>query len=128
MLFKTILKTIDAEVIAIPKEKLELFPPRAIGYGRTRESFKGRTGVSFDALSAAETTADMTLGLLLHPERASRLIQQKSLDEDQLGFTEVLEETLKRSIKNSHKDSYLSEIQNTINFKVLNHIMNPSFT
>ncbi|RDY61728.1 zinc-dependent metalloprotease [Flagellimonas nanhaiensis] len=121
---KTILKTLDAEVIAIPKEKLELFPPRAIGYGRSRESFKGRTGVSFDALSAAETATDMTLGLLLHPERASRLIQQKSLDEDQLGLTEVLEETLRRTIKRSHKDSYLAATQHTINFKVLHHIMN----
>ena len=75
---KTILMTLDAERIAIPKEKLGLFPPRAIGYQATRESFKGRTGVSFDALSAAETAADMTLGLLSHPERASRLIQQKA--------------------------------------------------
>jgi len=74
---KSILKTLDASVIAIPKEKLSLFPPRAFGYGRTRESINGKTGVSFDALSAAETAADMTLGLLLHPERASRLIQQK---------------------------------------------------
>lgn len=121
---KTILKTLDASEIAIPKEKLDLFPPRAIGYGRSRESFKGRTGVSFDALSAAETSADMTLGLLLHPQRASRLIQQKSLDKDQMGLIEVLSETLKNTLDESHKDTYLDEVQQIINFRVLHHIVN----
>ncbi|MCR9263217.1 MAG: zinc-dependent metalloprotease [Flavobacteriaceae bacterium] len=121
---ESILETLDAKVIAIPQDKLELFPPRAIGYSRTRESFNGRTGVSFDALSAAETAADMTLVLLLHPERASRLIQQKSLDKNQLGLSEVLEETIKNTIGASNRDAYLDEVQQTINFRVLYHIMN----
>ncbi|MEW2921947.1 zinc-dependent metalloprotease [Muricauda sp. ANG21] len=121
---ESILKTLDAEVVAIPKEKLDLFPPRAIGYPRTRESLMGRTGVSFDALSAAETAADMTLGLLLHPERASRLIQQKSLDKGQLGLEEVLNKLINSTIEESKKDTYLEEVQQTINFRVLYHIMN----
>ena len=121
---KTILTTLDAESISIPKAKLTLFPPRAIGYQATRESFKGRTGVSFDALSAAETAADMTLGLLLHPQRASRLIQQKSIDGNQLGLEEVLEQTVEQSFGLSHRDSYWEEVQRTINYRVLYHIMN----
>lgn len=121
---KSILKTLDAEVIAVPKDKLDLFPPRAIGFPRTRESFKGKTGVSFDALSVAETAADMTLRLLLHPERASRLIQQKSLDKGQMGLKEVLDETVKATLDLSHRDAYEEEVQNTINFRVLYHIMN----
>jgi hypothetical protein len=86
----SLLKTLDAQTIALPREKLALFPPRAIGYDKTRESFKGKTGVAFDALSAAETAADMTLEFILHPERASRLIQQKSLEFQNLGWEEVL--------------------------------------
>ncbi|KAB5491611.1 MULTISPECIES: zinc-dependent metalloprotease [Flagellimonas] len=121
---ESILKTVDAKTIAVPKDKLDLFPPRAIGFSRSRESFKGRTGVSFDALSVAETAADMTLGLLLHPERASRLIQQKSLDKNQLGLQEVLDETIKGTFDLSHRDAYEEEVQNTINFRVLYHIMN----
>lgn len=121
---EAILKTLDAKVVAIPKDKLDLFPPRAIGFSRSRESFKGRTGVSFDALSVAETAADMTLGLLLHPERASRLIQQKSLDKNQLGLQEVLDETIKGTFDLSQRDAYEEEVQNTINFRVLYHIMN----
>nr|WP_299214199.1 zinc-dependent metalloprotease [uncultured Allomuricauda sp.] len=121
---KSILRTLNAEEVAIPKEKLDLFPPRAIGYGRSRESFKGRTGISFDALSAAETSADMTLGLLLHPERASRLIQQKSIDKDQLGLNNVFGKLLENTVEENHKDTYLNEVQQTINFRVLYHIMN----
>lgn len=121
---KSILKTLNAEEIAIPKDKLNLFPPRAIGYGRSRESFKGRMGVSFDALSAAETSADMTLRLLLHPERASRLIQQKSLDKNQIGLADVLNTLVKSTLEESHKEPYLDEVQQTINFRVLNHILN----
>lgn len=121
---KTILNTLNAKTIAIPKEKLELFPPRAIGYGKSRESFKGRSGVAFDALSASETAADMSLGLLLHPERASRLIQQKSLDKDQIGLSELFEKLIEGTIQETHKDAYLNEVQRTINFRVLYHIMN----
>ncbi len=121
---KNILKTLDAKELAIPREKLALFPPRAIGYGKTRESFKGKTGVSFDALSAAETAADMTLGLLLHPERASRLIQQKSLDPRQLGLSEVIDMLIKNTFENSKSDDYLNEVQQSINFRALFHIMN----
>ncbi|MGB5273286.1 MAG: zinc-dependent metalloprotease, partial [Flavobacteriaceae bacterium] len=120
----SIVKTLDASEIAIPKEKLSLFPPRAIGYNRTRESLKGRTGVSFDALAAPETAADMTLELLLHPERASRLIQQKALDNDNIGLDEVLGAVISGTIEKKHKDSYLREVQQNINFRVLFHLMN----
>ena len=120
----TILKTLDASVIAIPKEKLSLFPPRAFGYGRSRESINGKTGVSFDALSAAETSADMTLSLLLHPERASRLIQQKAIEVNNLGLADVLEAVITNTIHKQNKDTYLSEVQNNINYRVLYYVMN----
>ncbi len=121
---KAILKTLDASIIAIPKQKLNLFPPRAFGYGRTRESINGKTGVSFDALSAAETAADMTLGLLLHPERASRLIQQKAINTKNIGLEEVLEFVVANTIMRNEKDPYLNEVQTNINFRVLFHLMN----
>lgn len=121
---KSVLKTLDADEIAIPKEKLSLFPPRAFGTPRTRESINGKTGVSFDALSAVETASDMTLLFLLHPERASRLIQQKAIDVNNLGLEEVINELISATINKKHKDAYLNEAQTTINFRVLFHIMN----
>ncbi len=121
---RQILKTLDAEQIAIPKEKLMLFPPRAFGYPKTRESIDGKTGVTFDAMAAVETASDMTLGFLMHPERASRLIQQKALEPKNLGLEEVLESIVSSTINKNQKDAYLKEAQNSINFRVLFHIMN----
>ena len=119
-----ILNTISAETLAIPKEKLTLFPPRAYGYYRTRESFKGKTGVAFDPMSAAVTASDMTLKLLLHPQRANRIIQQKSLDDKQLGIEELFNEVLRNSFGKQYDNIYKNEIQQLVNERVLLYIMN----
>ena len=121
---ETILKTLEAKTLAIPKDKLQLFPPRAYGYGRSRESFKGKTGVAFDPLSAAHTASDMTLRYLLHPQRANRLVLQKSLDEEQLGLEEVISTVIKVSLGKTESDSYLKDIQHQINTNVLKYLMN----
>jgi len=47
----SVIKTLSVEELAIPKKILNLFPPRAFNYGRTRESFKSKTGVAFELLS-----------------------------------------------------------------------------
>jgi hypothetical protein len=121
---KSVLKTLDASVIKIPKEKLELFPPRAFGAPRTRESFKSMTGIAFDPISAAETAADVTLEFLLHPERASNLIKQKSLDDNSIGFNELLNQVIAATFEKSNSDNYSKQIQNAINYRVLYYIMN----
>ncbi|WGK64467.1 zinc-dependent metalloprotease [Croceiramulus getboli] len=121
---KSVLATLTATQLAIPQDKLQLFPPRAYGYGRTRESFKGTTGVSFDPLGAASTASDMTLGLLFHPERVNRLVVQKARDSKQLGLKEVLGEVDKSTLQNLPRDSYDKEIQQTINYNVLKHYIN----
>ena len=117
-----LLKTIDVETIAIPTSKLELFPPRAFGYGRTRESFKSKVGVEFDPYGAVETASEMTLELLLHPQRASRLVMHKSLDSSQLGLEELLDEVIKNSFEKTHKNTYYQELQNVVNEQVLNQL------
>ncbi|WP_159948570.1 zinc-dependent metalloprotease [Polaribacter septentrionalilitoris] len=119
---QAVLRTIAVDEIAIPKEKLELFPPRAIGYGRTRESFNSKLGVAFDPFSAVETASEMTLNLVLNPQRMSRLIAHKSLDKRQLGLDELIDELVNKTIKKSHKDGYYQEIQNVINTKVLEQL------
>lgn len=119
-----ILKTISADALAIPKEKLDLFPPRAFEYYRNRESFSSQTGVAFDPLSAAATASDMTLGLLLHPERANRMVQQKSLDPNQLTLENVLEQVITNSFGKTFTDAYKNEVQQLINERVLIHLMN----
>jgi len=122
----SILKTLNVEELAIPKKLLNLFPPRAFNYGRTRESFKSKTGVAFDPFGAVETASAMTLELLLHPERVTRLVQHKSLDNSQLGLVEVLDEVIANSIQKTYKDAYYQELQNVVNYQVLNQLFHLS--
>ena len=117
------LNTLKPSVLAIPQEKLELFPPRSIGFSRSRESFKGKTGVAFDPYGAAETAATATLSLLLHHQRANRLVQQKALNSGQLGFKEVVTTLLDNTIKAKKGKGYEGEIQKVVNWQVLQHLM-----
>ena len=118
----SVLNTLDVEEIAIPRNLLNLFPPRAMGYGRSRESFKSKTGVAFDPYGAVETASNTTLYFLLHPQRVTRLVQHKSLDKSQLGLIEVLDKIIENTIQKSHKDTYHQELQNVVNIQVLNQL------
>lgn len=76
---EAVLETLSIEALEIPESALNLFPPRAYGYWRSRESFKSNNGVAFDAIGAAATASNLTLSLLLHPERANRLVHQNAI-------------------------------------------------
>ncbi len=117
---KALLKTINVDEIAIPKRLLALFPPRAYGYNRTRESFKSKTGVAFDPFGAVQTATQFSLSFLLHPDRVNRLVQHKSLDASQLGLEEVLDELVKTSFENKFKDTYHQALQEIVKTEVLN--------
>ena len=120
----SVLKTVNATFLSIPKSKISLFPPRAFGYPRSRESFKSMMGVGFDPISIASTASDMTFSLLLHPERMNRLILQKSLNNSSLGISEVFDRLISYTFKVNNEDLYINEIQQTVNHKALEHLMN----
>ena len=103
----SVLKSLDANNLAIPRDKLKLFPPRAFGFPRTRESFNGKTGVSFDPFSAALTASEMTLSLLLNPQRLNRIMVQHSLDNSNLTVSYLLRMLISNSFKKRHDDYYV---------------------
>lgn len=123
---QSVLKTLSADHLAIPKEKLELFPPRAHGYYRSRESFQSNNGVGFDALGAAATASDMTLGILLNPQRANRMVQQAALDKTQMGLDGMLATLVAETLFSKVNDPYKASVQESINYNVLKHLMNLS--
>ena len=120
----SVLKTVNATFLSIPKNKISLFPPRAFGYARSRESFKSMMGVGFDPISIASTASDMTFSLLLRPERMNRLILQKSLKSSSLGISEVFDRLIYYTFKVNNKDLYINEVQQTVNHKALEYLMN----
>ena len=110
-----LLRTISPAALAMPQHIVKLIPPTAFEYSRTREDFRSRTGLTFDPLGAAESAASLTVGLLLNPERAARLVQQPSPN---------LGETIDRligvtwNVAGPH-----SPLQQTIDSVVLYHLM-----
>ena len=124
----SLMRTLTPSFLAIPKEKLKLFPPRAFGYPRTRESFKSNLGVAFDPFSVSETSADMTLSLIFRPKRLNRLILQHSVESSNLSLDELYDFILKRTIlmkinnDSTQNDSYLNEVQHIVNVTLLKNI------
>ncbi|MDP6922398.1 MAG: zinc-dependent metalloprotease [Lutibacter sp.] len=114
-----LLAAIEVATLKIPTRILALFPPRAFGYGRTRESFGNASSVSFDALQPVSAATDMVLSLLLHPERLARILQQKALFPKQLGLDELLDALLAATFKVSHTNDYDVLVQQSINHAVL---------
>jgi hypothetical protein len=95
-----------------------------MAYQRTRESFKSNTNVAFDALGAVASASDMTLRLLLNPERANRLVEQHAISEKNLGLDGVLNPLIEHCFKIKMNTSYEEEVCNTIQYRLLQNLFN----
>jgi len=119
----SLIASIDPKNLSLPESLIELIPPRAFGHPRTRETFRSRTGLTFDYLAAAETAANLTLKMLLNPERASRLLTLKARDvNSQPGLSTVIDKIIDETILKSidYKKNALNNIELEIS-KMVNH-------
>ncbi|HAS45891.1 MAG TPA: peptidase [Microscillaceae bacterium] len=120
---QALLGTIQPEALVLSEKLLKILPPKAYGYNRGRENFKPRTGVAFDPMAAAETATNMTVSLLLHHERAARLIQYHARNGQNPGFEQVVKKLMDATWKTSFKNGQLAEIQRVVNNIVLYQLM-----
>ena len=126
----SLLSSINPKNLSLPESLIKIIPPRAFGYPRTRETFKSRTGLTFDYLAAAETATALTLKMLLNPERASRLLTLKARDVAQPGYSNILNQIIGETIlkESAFKNEKLDlsnveiEISKMVNHSVLNHV------
>ncbi|HSC39075.1 MAG TPA: zinc-dependent metalloprotease [Chitinophagaceae bacterium] len=88
---------IDPAILALPDKITALIPPRPAGYNFTRELFKKRTGLAFDALAPAETAADFPLSFLFNSERVSRMVQYET--KGGLGLNDMINRLLANTWK-----------------------------
>ncbi len=115
-----VLKTLSPETLTLPESLLEILPPRTPGLERTRESFPSHTGLTFDPIATAESSADLTLALLLDPARASRLIEyhMRVPDSPSLrGVLEAISKTVAERPEGGHTIS--SEVERAVEFRAL---------
>lgn len=112
-------EVIKAENLMLPDQVLELIPPRAYGYYRTRESFKSKTGVAFDGITPAATISDQVFGMILHPERVNRLLEHKSRETSQLGLSFVIDDLMKHTWNATKYNGYAREVQRAVESQLL---------
>ena len=75
-----LIATLDPAVLRLPDSLVATLPPRPPGYPANRELFSGMTGGVFDPLAPAAAAAELTLAVLLDPERAARMNRNGSPD------------------------------------------------
>lgn len=83
-----VIDCMNPSLLVLPAAITKLIPPRPAGYNFTRELFKKRTGLAFDALAPAEAAADFPLSFLFNSERVSRMVQYET--DGGLGLNEML--------------------------------------
>jgi hypothetical protein len=110
-----VLKTIDPSALTLPESLLKIIPPRAIGYSRHRELIKTKTDLAFDAVTIAETAADLTFDLILHTARAQRLIEHHARNPKLPGYENVVDRMIGATFKSPVKNGLEGTVQIAIN-------------
>ena len=98
-------ESLNQNHVIIPKKILEFLPPFAFGSSKSRESFSGFTGPTFDLLSPVNSLSDLIFSFILNSERATRLAQQKVYYKNQLGLNESLDFIINKFFKTTTKDN-----------------------
>jgi hypothetical protein len=120
---EAVLKTLSPEALTLPESLLKILPPRASGYPRTVESFGARTGLTFDPLATAGSAANLTLQLLLNPERASRLVEYSARDKENLSLADVIDALFDTTWKSSRMNGLQRETQAVVEDAVVESLL-----
>jgi len=103
--------TLSPAELALPKAALQKIPPRPSGWGMHRELFARYTGEVFDPISPAAAAADVTIGFVLTPDRAARMVAQHAIDPALPGLEDVIESLRRATFNAPAASSYEHEIR-----------------
>jgi hypothetical protein len=118
-----VLKTIAPETLTLPESLLQLLPPRVPAYPRTKESFGGHTGLTFDPGGAAESASELAFALLFDPQRASRLVEYHARNAASPSLAQVIEAALKATWKAPRATGLEAKIQSITETSSLEHLL-----
>ena len=120
---EAVLKTISNEALTLPERIVAQIPPRPAGIPETRELFRGRTGLTFDPVGAAESAADMVLALLTNPQRATRLMEYHAREPKAPSLDEVLDRLFAVTWKAAPAAGLGGEVQRAVQLVALRRVM-----
>ena len=117
------LNTLNPKALKIPSHLNKLLHPRSFSNPRTRENFLSQTGVTFDYLGIASSLGDALIGMLLHPERANRLVMQFGFDKNQLSLKETLNILINNHFKKTLRNTHENQLNEIVKGSILKHLM-----
>jgi hypothetical protein len=120
---EAMLETIKPSALELPRSLRNIIPPRPQHFPETPNLFPGKTGLPFDALAVAETAAGMSVSILLHPQRAARLVEYHARDPEVPGLVEVIERLFDATWLRTYEDPYSQELQRVVNNCVLYYMV-----
>ncbi|HWE50062.1 MAG TPA: zinc-dependent metalloprotease [Bryobacteraceae bacterium] len=103
--------TLKPSELTVPKQVLDLIPPRPPGYGRHRELFPRTTGDGFDPLSPATVASDVTIGFVLELDRTARMVAQHAVEPALPGLEEVIDRLTKATFDAPAATPYEAEVR-----------------
>jgi len=116
---------IDPSFLELPDRITSIIPPRPAGYDFTRELFRKRTGLAFDALSPAETGADFPLSFLFNSQRLSRMAQYE-MQNGGLGAGQMVQVLIDKTWKAPRKAGMQKLIQLQTEQVLLTYLLSAS--
>lgn len=121
---EALLNVVHPKNLAFPDHIIAMIPPRPPGNGRSRETFKVRTGLNFDPVAPGETIAGAVMSYIFNPQRATRLVQQKAMDSEQLGLIDVIDK-LQTGINAMTTDNgYHTALKRGVEKQLMHSLMN----
>ena len=117
------LNALNPKALKIPSHLNKLLHPRSFSNPRTRENFLSQTGVTFDYLGIASSLGDALIGMLLHPERANRLVMQFGFDKNQLSLKETLNILINNHFKKTLRNTHENQLNEIVKGSILKHLM-----
>jgi hypothetical protein len=115
--------TLKASELTIPKRILDLIPPRPPGYGMHRELFPRTTGEGFDPVNPGSIAAEVTIGFVLQPDRAARMVAQYAVDQSLPGLGEVIDKLTKAAFDQPTSGTYEAEVRRAIERVLVDRVM-----
>jgi hypothetical protein len=115
--------TLRPSELTIPKKILDLIPPRPPGYGMHRELFPRTTGEGFDPINPGAIAADVTIGFVLQPDRAARMVAQYAVDQALPGLAEVIDRLTKATFDAVTSGTYEAEVRRAVERVLVDRVM-----
>ncbi len=88
-----------------------------------RELFPRTTGEGFDPVNPASIAADVTIGFVLQPDRAARMVAQYAVDQSLPGLGEVIDRLTKATFDQTTSGTYEAEVRRAVERVLVDRVM-----